>query len=135
VAFQRQAVRWTFWPSLLATIVLLAMGRPLLYLFGPEFADGYILMFILSIGLLSRAAIGPIERMLNVLGHQRASAISCASAFAVNVVLCFVLIPHLGTIGAAIAIAAALVVETFMLFMMAKRQLGFHVFFWSRGGE
>jgi O-antigen/teichoic acid export membrane protein len=43
-----------------------------------------------------------------------------------SVVLCFVLIPHLGTIGAAIAIAAALVVETFMLFMMAKRQLGFH---------
>ena len=92
-------------------------------------------MFILAIGLLSRAAIGPIERMLNVLGQQRASATSCATAFAVNVALCFILIPHLGAMGAAIAIAAALVVETAMLFWMAKRQLGFHVFIWSRGGK
>ena len=135
VAFLRQAVRWTFWPSLLATIVLLALGRPLLYMFGSEFADGHFLMFILAIGLLSRAAIGPIERMLNVLGQQRASAASCATAFAVNVALCFILVPHFGAMGAAIAIAAALVVETAMLFWMAKRQLGFHVFIWSRGGK
>jgi O-antigen/teichoic acid export membrane protein len=134
-AFLRQAVRWTFWPSLLATIVLLAMGKPLLYLFGSEFTDGHVLMFILAIGLLARSAIGPIERMLNVLGRQRASATSCASAFAVNVVLCFVLIPHFGAVGAAIAIAAALVVETVMLYMMAKRHLGFPISIWSRADE
>jgi O-antigen/teichoic acid export membrane protein len=132
-AFLRQAVRWTFWPSLVATALLLTAGKPLLYMFGPGFADGYPLMFILAIGLLSRAAIGPIERMLNVLGEQRASATACATAFAVNIALCFILIPILGAIGAAIAIAGALVVETFMLFLMAKRRLGFHVFIWSPG--
>ena len=37
---------WTFWPSLAATVLLLALGRPLLWLFGPQFVDGYASMFI-----------------------------------------------------------------------------------------
>jgi O-antigen/teichoic acid export membrane protein len=131
-AFLAQAIRWTFWPSLLATALLLAMGRPLLRLFGPEFTGGYHLMFILAIGLLARSAIGPMERLLNMLGQQRACALACATAFATNVCLCLLLIPHLGAAGAAIATAAALLVETLCLFLIARRRLGFHVFIWGR---
>jgi O-antigen/teichoic acid export membrane protein len=131
-AFLGQAIRWTFWPSLLATALLLAMGRPLLYLFGPEFANGYHLMFILAIGLLARSAIGPMERLLNMLGQQRACALACATAFAVNIVLCLILIPIFGAAGAAVATAAALIVETIALFMVARRRLGFHVFIWGQ---
>ena len=84
-------------------------------------------MFILAIGVLSRAAIGPMERFLNMLGQQRACAIACAGAFAVNIGLCFVLIPMFGALGAAIATAAALSVETFSLLRVATRQLGFQI--------
>jgi len=131
-AFLKQAIRWTFWPSLLATCLLLAMGKPLLRMFGPEFTNGYHLMFILAIGLLARSAIGPMERMLNMLGHQRACAIACATAFAVNIVICLLLIPILGSAGAAIATACALLVETVSLFLVARKRVGFHVFVWSR---
>ena len=31
------SIRWTFWASLAASIVILAMGRPLLSLFGAHF--------------------------------------------------------------------------------------------------
>jgi O-antigen/teichoic acid export membrane protein len=131
-AFLKQAIRWTFWPSLLATCLLLAMGKPLLRMFGPEFTNGYHLMFILAIGLLARSAIGPMERMLNMLGYQRACAIACATAFAVNIVICLLLIPILGSAGAAIATACALLVETVSLFLVARKRVGFHVFVWSR---
>ena len=33
-AFLAQSIRWTFWPSLAATALLLAFGKPILWLFG-----------------------------------------------------------------------------------------------------
>ena len=120
--FLRKAIRWTFWPSLAATALLLAFGKPILALFGPQFTDGYHLMFILAVGLLARAAIGPMERFLNVIGQQRICALVYGGAFAINLVLCFVLIPPFGAAGAAIAISAALVVETIALMVIAKRR-------------
>ncbi|GAH53777.1 unnamed protein product, partial [marine sediment metagenome] len=36
-AYVAHAIAWTFWPSLAATAVLLALGKPLLWLFGPQF--------------------------------------------------------------------------------------------------
>ncbi|MGD9768424.1 MAG: polysaccharide biosynthesis C-terminal domain-containing protein [Pseudolabrys sp.] len=129
--FLKQAIKWTFWPSLAATLLLLAFGRPILRLFGAEFADGYYLMFILAVGLLARAAIGPIERLLNMLGQQRACAMVHAAAFGINFCLCLILIPLFGAAGAAISTAVALVFESIWLFVVTKRRLGFHVFVWG----
>ena len=131
-AFLAQSIKWTFWPSVAATAVLLLFGRPILALFGAEFTDGYHLMFILAAGLLARAAIGPIERLLNMLGEQRVCAMVYAGAFAMNVVLCVILIPLFGPAGAAIATATALIVESILLFIVTKKRLGFHVFIWGR---
>ena len=36
-AFLRDSIRWTFWPSLAATALILLFGKPFLWLFGPEF--------------------------------------------------------------------------------------------------
>jgi O-antigen/teichoic acid export membrane protein len=130
--FLRQAIRWTFWPSVIACALLLAAGQPLLRLFGSDFASGYHLMFILAIGLLARAAIGPMERMLNVLGEQRLCAYACASAFAINIGLCVLLIPHMGATGAAIATAAALLTESLSLAVVVQGRLGLDVFIWGR---
>jgi O-antigen/teichoic acid export membrane protein len=130
-AFLADAIRWTFWPSLAATALILAAGRPFLWLFGPGFVDGYPLMFILAIGLVSRAAIGPVERLLNMLEQQRACALVYAAAFAVNVALCLVLIPPFGATGAAVATACAVLAESLMLFFTTKYRLGLHVFVWG----
>ena len=129
-AFVADSIRWTFWPSLAAAAVILILGRPLLWMFGEGFADGYYLMFILAIGLLARAAIGPVERLLNMLGEQRLCATVYAVTFAVNLGLCLVLIPRMGLAGAAIAISTALVLESVLLFLGTKSRLGFHVFIW-----
>jgi O-antigen/teichoic acid export membrane protein len=129
--FISQSIKWTFWPSLAATALLLLFGRPMLSLFGPQFTDGYFLMFVLAFGLLARAAIGPIERLLNMLGEQRVCAAVYAAAFAVNLGLCFALIPSLGMLGAAIATASALTFESILLYIVTKTRLGFHVFVWG----
>ena len=126
------SIRWTFWASLAASVVILAMGQPLLSLFGAQFVDGYHLMLILVAGLMARASVGPVERLLNMLGEQRACAAVYATAFALNLVLCVVLIPRIGVDGAAIATSTALIVESVLLFVVTRRRLGFHVFIWGR---
>ena len=130
--FMRKAIALTFWPSLVATVVLLAFGKPILSLFGPQFTEGYHLMFILAVGLLARAAIGPMERFLNVIGKQGINALIYGGAFAVNIVLCLVLIPPFGAAGAAIAISTALIVETVALVVLLKKQMGLNIFVWGR---
>src|SRR5436309_16096883 len=102
-AYVAHAMKWTFWPSLAATAVLLAFGKPLLWLFGPQFVAGYDIMFIAAVGLVVRSAIGPVERLLNMLGHQHICALAYALAFAMNVVLCIALVPRFGGPGAAAA--------------------------------
>jgi O-antigen/teichoic acid export membrane protein len=126
-AYVSTAIAWTFWPSLAATIVLLALGKPLLWLFGPQFVVGYDIMFIAAIGLLVRAAIGPVERLLNMLGHQNICALAYALAFALNFALCIALVPRYGGHGAAAATSIALVFESVLLFWITRRRLGLHV--------
>jgi O-antigen/teichoic acid export membrane protein len=132
-AFLADSIRWTFWPSLAATALILALGRPFLWLFGPQFVEGYPVMFVLALGLLARAAVGPVERLLNMLDQQNVCAAVYAFAFALNLAGCLVLMPHFGGLGAAIATSAALVVESILLFVVTKHRLGLHVFIWRRG--
>jgi O-antigen/teichoic acid export membrane protein len=126
-AYVAHAIQWTFWPSLAATALLLAFGKPLLWLFGAQFVAGYDIMFIAAIGLVVRAAIGPVERLLNMLGHQHICALAYALAFAMNAALCVVLIPRFGGHGAAAATSLALSFETALLFWIVRRRLGLHV--------
>jgi len=131
-AFFRETIRWTFWPSLLACALILAFGRPLLSLFGAGFEAGYDVMFILAVGMLARAAVGPAERLLNMLGERKQCVFVYAAAFAINFILCVVLIPRIGIEGAAAATSSALVAESIMFYVVAKRRLGFHVFILDR---
>jgi O-antigen/teichoic acid export membrane protein len=132
-SFFRETIRWTFWPSLAACALILAFGKPLLWLFGASFESGYIVMFILAVGMLSRAAVGPAERLLNMLGERKQCAAVYAGAFAINLGLCLFLIPPFGIEGAAAATSSALAVESILLYRIAKRRLGFHVFILGGG--
>jgi O-antigen/teichoic acid export membrane protein/CelD/BcsL family acetyltransferase involved in cellulose biosynthesis len=128
----RDAARWTFWPSLAGTAILLALGWPLLWLFGEAFTEGYPLLFLIAIGLLARATVGPLERLLNMLGEQNRCAAVYFGAFAVNLALCIALVPYFGMAGAAAATSATMVVESILLFWMARTRLGLGALPWGR---
>ncbi len=117
-AFVRDTLRWTFWPSLVMVGVLIITGRWLLAMFGPSFVEGYPVIFILSVGLLLRASIGPAETLLIMAGQQGITAVVYAATFFLNVSLNFLLIPHLGINGAAVATTIALAAETLVLWVV-----------------
>jgi len=130
-AFAADTVRWVFWPSLAATLVLLALGKFVLMLFGADFIAGYPFMVVLAVGLMARASVGPAERLLNMVGEQRICALAYAAAFAVNLIGCFTLAPAYGGLGVASATAAAFIVESSLLFVIARRRLGLTMFIWQ----
>ena len=128
--FAATTVRWVFWVSAAFSLAILSVGWPLLWLFGPDFVSGYPVMGVLAVGMLARASVGPVERLLNMLGHQRICAFAYLGAFGVNLASCLLLAPHYGAIGAGIATSAGFVVESLLLFVIAKRSAGLHMFIW-----
>ncbi len=126
----RDAVNWTFWPSLAAAVAILALGRPLLSLFGPQFVTGYPVMAILVVGFLTRSAMGPAEFLLNMLGEQKLCALVMITAAIVNIVLNVTLVPRYGIEGAATATAIALMTAAILNAAVARWKLGVNVAIW-----
>ena len=129
--FARDAAHWTFWPSLAAGCVLLALGLPLLWLFGPQFTSGYPVMLILVVGFLFRASMGPTEFLLNMMGKQRISAAVQVTMALATVALNFLLVPYYGLIGAAVASSSVLVMGALMNNYAVSRTLGIEVAVWN----
>jgi O-antigen/teichoic acid export membrane protein len=129
--FVRDAVNWTFWPSLIGAVVIVALGKPLLWLFSPQFTAAYPAMFVLAIGFLVRASMGPAEFVLNMLGEQRLCALVLAASAALDVALCFALVPAFGMLGAATATSIALTAAAIMNYVVARRRLELEISIWS----
>jgi O-antigen/teichoic acid export membrane protein/CelD/BcsL family acetyltransferase involved in cellulose biosynthesis len=128
----REAVSWTFWPSVAVTVAVLACGPFILSLFGDDFQSAYPAMFILSVGLLARAATGPSEFVLNMLGLQNECAKSFAIAAGVSIALNLALIPFFGAFGAATATACAFATASGLNWRTARRELGLNLFVFGR---
>lgn len=127
-AFAIDATRWTFFPALAVGLVVLAAGQFLLALFGSAFTEGQIVMAILLIGILVRALVGPAEVLLTMAGKQILCVYLYTVTFLANIALDVILIPHFGIEGAAIAGAAALMIEALLLHVAVRRALGITLF-------
>ncbi len=121
----RDAIRWTFWPSLGLAIGLWIFGRFILGLFGEGFAEvGMTFLSILLVGVVIRATIGPAEAVLTMANAQKLAAWLYAVVFTVNLALNLALIPVFGLVGAAVATALSMVIETLLLAVAVHRTLG-----------
>jgi O-antigen/teichoic acid export membrane protein len=123
-AFAGEVVKWTFWASLAMSIAMLIVGRPLLSLFGPGFTQGWPILFILVLGVIARASVGPAETLLTM-----ASAAVYGITVAISLVLNIGLVPLYGIWGAAVGTTVALVAESVLLAVVVRKRLGLDVFF------
>ena len=122
--FARETVNWTFWPSLAMGLFVLAIGQPILALFGPGFEAGYPYLFLLVAGVVARSTVGPAESLLTMSGNQNVCAAVYGLTLAFNVGLNVLLIPQLGLWGAALATSLSMVFEAAALAFTTWRRLG-----------
>lgn len=108
-----------------ATLFVLVVLSPIdiLSLLGPDFKVGAPTMTYLALGLLFHGCVGSAGILLIVTKHQRYETVNAIIAVVVNVALNLVLIPPMGTVGAAIATAVGLVVMNIKRIYDVKRLL------------
>ena len=106
--------RWIFLCSLPIFLVTATLAGPLMNMFGSEFTAASIALILLALGQLINASTGTAGLMVLMSGRSKMEMVNVSAALVVNVVLCFLLIPGLGIVGAAIANAAAATVINLM---------------------
>lgn len=115
---------WTVvltWPVHLSVAVV---APAYLSLFGHGYGAGQYASVILALAMLVATASGPVDVMLLMAGRSGLSLANNAAALAVDLLLNALLIPSLGSTGAAIAWAAALVTGNLLPFFQVRRLLG-----------
>lgn len=110
--------------SLLVAGGLLVMGPLLMRLFGSVFVDGAEAMRILMVGQFIQAMLGGGGAMLAMSGRNGALAAVMAVSVAFHAMLCVLLIPPFGLIGAAIATTTTLGLSGLIQALMSHRLLG-----------
>lgn len=114
----------SFWPSLLGSILLIAISDPFLRLFGAEFTAGQTAMVILIIGKLVNAGAGSVGYLVNMTGYQDESARVFALSAAANVLFNLIMIPLFGIEGASIATAVTAGLWNIWLCKIVRREIG-----------
>ncbi len=111
--------------NLLVTIGFVILGRPFLRIvFGSPYLTAYLPLLILLGGQLINSAAGSVGILLNMTGHETATARGMAVAAISNVLLNLILIPVLGIIGSALATAVSLITWNVMLWWAVRKRLG-----------
>lgn len=103
----KTTTRWIFifsWPIFLVVAIFAA---PILDLFGGQFREAAAVLVLLALGQLIGAAAGNVGLMVLMAGKSHLELANVVASLVVNVVLCFLLIPPYGIMGAAVANATA----------------------------
>ncbi len=111
-----------------AYFLLVVAGFPLLELFGEGFSDGYWLLLILGFGTLAYSSVGAAEDILIMHDLASKTMITQIVAVVTTLLLSLLLLPDLGSIGAAISMTTGLLVMTFMLEFYVRRHVGISTF-------
>jgi O-antigen/teichoic acid export membrane protein len=114
------AVTWPlFW-------VLVLDGRPMMRIFGAEYATGTDVLVLLGVAMLVATFCGDVDVLLIMAGRTRASMTNILTAFALNLGLDLWLIPEHGIVGAAVGWACAIVVKNLLALVQVAWILRVH---------
>lgn len=126
----------TLWSTILAVPLYLTIAvhaDTLLHLtFGPEYVEGAALLRLLCVAMIMGICCGPVDVLLLMAGRSTLSLINTSAALAVNVLLCFILVPRLSYLGAGIAWAAAILIKNGMACVQVWRHLRVVAFTWQQ---
>lgn len=115
----KTATSWNMavaWP--LYVIAIVGVNHYLL-LFGEDYGTSAARMVVLVMGLamMFATAAGPLDTMLLMSGRSTTSLVISLTGLTANIGLCFVFIPPLGLLGAAVAWAVAIVLRNTLTFI------------------
>jgi O-antigen/teichoic acid export membrane protein len=99
-----------------------------LTIFGESFADAKWVLRILIVGQLFNTVSGSTGHLLMMSANERAVRNATILSFVFGLLLSMSLIPVLGAIGAAIAVAGSMMLTNIFIWVIVHDQLGINVF-------
>jgi O-antigen/teichoic acid export membrane protein len=116
----RISTKWALYLSAPLFLLLAFAARDfVVVVFGPGYAAGWLPLTILLCGQLANVGTGAVGLLLLMTGHQRRWLLLTLGGFSANLVLAILLIPRLGTVGA----AASTAISTVAFFSLAVVQV------------
>jgi O-antigen/teichoic acid export membrane protein len=104
----RLTARWCMWGGLVLAWALAIWGRPILVIFGEEFAVGASVLAVLAAGKAVSVSSGLCGRVFGVTGKGRLNLINMSLMVGGNALLNLLWIPRYGALGAATATLVSL---------------------------
>ncbi|MDP4003149.1 lipopolysaccharide biosynthesis protein [Methylobacterium sp. NEAU K] len=129
----RRQGRLTAAATMLVGCAILAASPLLLAMFGPGLGSSVPILCVLVAGSVAASLFGPGEDLLTMLGGERLCAGITAGMLLAAAALCLALVPSLGTLGAALAVAVATVLRALLLARAAGQLHGLTTPIWSAG--
>ena len=127
-ALYQTATGWlvlTAWPLYLGTAVFASVY---LGLFGPAYRGAVPVVMVLALTMLAATGCGMVDTVLAMAGRTSWNLVNVLTALAVNLAVDLTLIPHLGALGAAIGLAAAVLTNNLVPLSQVAFVLGLHPF-------
>lgn len=97
---------------------ILITGQWLIGLYGDNFQQAFVPLLILCISHLLTAFTGPVNAYFLVSGREKPATLCMLMNVLVTALLCFLLIPRMGIIGAALASLAGSLVFNFLIILL-----------------
>lgn len=126
--YVRSSTRLFFIASFPIFSILIILSDPFLLLFGSEFTEGKVSLYILLIGMLVNALSGANGNFLNMTGNQKYFSYILLLATTINILLNLILIPKYSIEGAAIANSTSLIVWNLLSTLFIWRKYNINTF-------
>ncbi len=106
-------------------LVLLLFPGQIMGLFGKDFANGGVVLFILAIGQSINVMAGLVKYLLMMSGYEKFLTINYTIVLFLNLLLGAIIIPQFGMLGAAISTTSVIVISNIILSVGVRFYLGF----------
>jgi len=106
----KSVTRWGFISGWIIFLVLVIFSREILAFFGPEFIGGVSVLRIMAVSHLVLVFVGPLDTLITMIGRSKLNLVNSLALGTVTISMHYLLIPQLGSVGAAIATTAGLLV-------------------------
>ena len=119
------STKMLFYATLPFTILIIIFPEWILSFFGKEFEQASTALIILSIGNFFSSITGSVGILLQMTGHQKPYNTIILFAAFTSIILNIILVPRIGITGAAIASAAAKIIQNFAGSLYVYKKFGF----------
>jgi O-antigen/teichoic acid export membrane protein len=101
----KTVTKWIFTFSLVVFFIIVLFPYSLLIVFGAEFITGTGILIIMAAGELINASVGLVGIVIMMSGRPKIILYNSILSFLIVSLLCVVLIPRYGAVGAALSVA------------------------------